>query len=224
MGATMSDLLRLIHPVDPYAGFDASGFPLDLQGWGSRAPIFAQLMEGLRPARVIEVGSWKGASAIHMAGLAKALGIDGFTLVCVDTWLGSPEHWRVRDHPDFLPSLRLRNGYPQLYQQFLANVIHAGHADCIVPFPIASSGAAQFLRGRGVAFDATYIDAGHEYPSVRADLEAFWPLLRKGGVMFGDDFIPAWHGVVRAVSEFAEARGCPLHLAAEGKWAITRPH
>jgi hypothetical protein len=219
----MADLRERIHLIDPFAGFDESPYTLDLQGWGSQAPIFEQVMSKMRPSRVIEVGSWKGASAIHMANLAKSLGIADFVLLCVDTWLGSPEHWMVRDNPDFMPSLRLRNGYPQLYWQFLANVVHAGHADCIVPFPISSDGAAQFLSARGIVFDAAYIDAGHQYRSVRADLEAFWPLVRVGGVMFGDDFLPAWHGVIRAVSEFAESKsGSQLHLAGEGKWLIPK--
>ena len=220
----MSDLLRMIHQQDPFAGFDSSSYTLDLQGWGSQAAVFKQIMAKLRPSKMIEVGSWKGASAIHMANLAKSLGIDDFVLLCVDTWLGSPEHWAVRDSPDYMPCLKLCNGYPQLYWQFLANVTLSGHSDCIVPFPISSDGAAQFLRTKSVVFDAAYIDAGHEYRSVRNDLEAFWPLVRPGGVMFGDDFVAGWHGVVRAVSEFADSRGCQLHLASEGKWVIIKTH
>lgn len=220
----MSDLLRMIHHQDPFAGFDSSSYTLDLQGWGSQAAIFEQIMSKLRPSKMIEVGSWKGASAIHIANLAKSLGIPDFVLLCVDTWLGSPEHWSIRDDVDFMPSLKLLNGYPQLYWQFLANVVLSGHSDCIVPFPISSDGAAQFLRTKSVVFDAAYIDAGHEYRSVRNDLEAFWPLVRPGGVMFGDDFVAGWHGVVRAVSEFADSGGFQLHLAGEGKWVIIKTH
>lgn len=220
----MSDLLRMIHQQDPFAGFDSSSYTLDLQGWGSQAAIFEQIMSKLRPSKMIEVGSWKGASAIHIANLAKSLGIQDFVLLCVDTWLGSPEHWSIRDDADFMPSLKLLNGYPQLYRQFLANVVLSGHSDCIVPFPISSDGAAQFLRTKSVVFDAAYIDAGHEYRSVRNDLEAFWPLVRPGGVMFGDDFVAGWHGVVRAVSEFADSGGFQLYLAGEGKWVIIKTH
>ena len=44
-----------------------------------------------------------------------------------------------------------------------------------------------------------YIDAGHEYEHVTADLKAWWPVLKPGGMMFGDDYHLQWIGVVRAV-------------------------
>lgn len=37
-------------------------------------------------------------------------------------------------------------------------------------------------------FDWIYIDAMHDYKNVRDDLEAWWPKLRSGGIISGDDF------------------------------------
>ncbi len=76
---------------DPYTGFDASKYPTDFQGWGSNHQFFEKILAALRPAVIIEVGTWKGGSAIHMAQLSKDLGFPT-EIVCVDTWLGSPEH------------------------------------------------------------------------------------------------------------------------------------
>jgi len=36
--------------------------------------------------------------------------------------------------------------------------------------------------------DLIHLDAGHDYRSVTADLEAWWPLLRPGGILIGDDY------------------------------------
>ena len=54
-------------------------------------------------------------------------------------------------------------------------------------------------------FDWAYVDASHFYDDVRRDLEAFWPKIKRGGHMLGDDYgrRGIWdHGVTRAVDEF----------------------
>jgi hypothetical protein len=220
--------MSLIHDVDPYEGFDASAYDLDLQDYASSDPRFGELLGHIRPSTIIEVGSWKGASAIHMARIGKMLAIPGLQIVCVDTWLGSGEHWKVRDEHDFFPSLRLHHGYPTVYYQFVANVLKAGHADVIVPLPLSSVSAADFLRNRGVVADFIYLDAGHSYLEARVDLEVYWPLLRKGGGLLCDDYdIGAWPGVVKAVDRFATRHKLgsstfQVDLRMSGSWAASR--
>ena len=38
-------------------------------------------------------------------------------------------------------------------------------------------------------FDFIYVDAAHEYAHVARDLRMWWPKLKKGGMMAGDDFV-----------------------------------
>lgn len=54
-------------------------------------------------------------------------------------------------------------------------------------------------------FDWIYVDASHFYDDVKVDLGAFWPKLKRGGFIAGDDYDRRgiWeHGVTRAVDEF----------------------
>jgi hypothetical protein len=51
-------------------------------------------------------------------------------------------------------------------------------------------------------FDIVYLDASHDYDSVKKDIKAWYPKVRKGGILCGDDYISGWPGVVRAVDEF----------------------
>jgi hypothetical protein len=49
------------------------------------------------------------------------------------------------------------------------------------------------------SLDVIWIDADHAYPAVKADLEAWWPKLKLGGWMGGDDWCMT--GVAWAVHE-----------------------
>lgn len=193
---------------DPYVGFPLDEWPEDLQGWGSDHPVFAEAIRALKPRLIVEVGTWKGRSAVRMADICKTAGIET-TIVCVDTWLGSPEHFLRKDRPDGWDSLRMRHGYPQLYYQFLANVLHHGHEDMIVPLPQTSDNAAIILERIKVPVDILYVDAAHEHLPVLQDLRSYWPLLRDGGVLIGDDF--KYPDVARAAHDFARERGLTLY-------------
>lgn len=71
-------------------------------------------------------------------------------------------------------------------------------------------GAATFDDG---FFDLVFIDGDHTYAGSAADLAAWWPKLRAGGVFCGDDY--SWSEVKRAVDEFAAAMGLTLRFIAK---------
>lgn len=190
---------QLYKEIDIYAGFNFDETNVDMQGWGSDHPILPWTIENLKPSLIIEVGSWKGRSAINMAKKMKSMNSDG-EILCIDTWLGSPEHWMGRQ--DSWNSLRIVNGRPNLYDTFLNNVIANECEKYITPFPLTSEAAYFVLNKLSVKSKMIYIDAGHEYTSVIKDIEMYWQLLEDGGVMILDDYI-AWHGVTKAVNEFA---------------------
>jgi SAM-dependent methyltransferase len=203
----------LLLEKSPYENFDQQQYPGDLQGWGSDDPVLVDAVRLLCPLRVCEVGSWKGKSAIKMATTAKHLGLDT-EIVCVDTWLGSPEHWVTNDHKIY-ESLRIKNGMPQIYFTFLANVVRAGLTDFITPFPMTSDNAAIIFAKLGVRFDLVYVDAAHEYGPAKRDFAQYFDLLAEDGLLIADDY-RHWAGVTRAADEFAAERGL-RRIAVPGK-------
>jgi len=225
----MNTMRRTIFQThNPFEGIEIEGRQIEMYGWYYDHPIFRQIISQLKPTRIIEVGSLYGASAIHMAKLTKEFGLSA-EILCVDTFLGSPEYW---DEPT-VHHLKLRSGFPRFYEQFMVNVIKSGMQDVITPFPQVSTLAAQVLRTKKITADVIYIDAAHTYRELLADLRAFWPLLRPDGIMFGDDFDPIWPGVIRAVHEWAEQEGINVgHLTATAssptgnspntKWAVRK--
>lgn len=147
---------------------------------------------------IIEVGSWKGSSAIAMAKYFLNKSITP-TIFCVDTWGGATFH---REHEEYFNMLKCKNGFPTLYQQFLSNIIHSNLQEYIIPVPHTSHDAARYLKKLGILADFCYVDACHEYDEVLDDIRSYWDLVKSDGVIFGDDFDSGWPGVVGAVKDF----------------------
>ena len=211
-------LLKQLGLENPYLHFNYQDYPLDLQGWGSTDPIFEQLIDQVKPQLIIEVGSWKGASAVQMAKLLQEKSIHG-TLLCIDTWLGAIEHLAG----EYATSLQRKHGFPTLYYQFLANVMHQNVQDRIIPLPNPSHIAARYLQKQNIQADLIYIDASHEAEDVYADVCQYWEVLKPNGVMFGDDYGDVSHiGVSIALHQFAKERN--LHLKTiRNKWWLQKP-
>lgn len=183
--------------------------PYDCQGWHGRHPIFQELISKVKPKLIIEVGTWKGQSAINMAKIIKKNELN-CKIYCVDTWLGALEFWDIYKHTKER-NLNLKNGYPQIYYQFLSNVLHENLQDLIIPFPNTSSIASKYFKNNNIKADLIYIDASHEEEDVYMDIKNYIKLLNPGGIIFGDDWKGgAANGVKAAVSRFARENNSSL--------------
>jgi hypothetical protein len=159
---------------------------------------------------VIDVGVWKGGSALFLAGLLREAGTNG-TVIAIDTFLGSPEHWDRRGRNGNL--MPCKNGRPLLYEQFLTNVVRTGMQDFIVPLPQSNEHAAIILSRLDIRAGLIHIDAAREYEPVMRDVRAYWELLEPGGYLVGDDYVAVWPDVIRVAHEFAQSVNQPLMVA-----------
>ena len=82
------------------------------------------------------------------------------------------------------------------------------------------------------SLDFAYIDANHSYPAAAADLRAWYPKVRPGGLFAGHDYIDGvvggcLFGVKTAVDDFALALGlAPAHTVADPpfrSWYLRKP-
>jgi predicted O-methyltransferase YrrM len=200
------ELLKTLNLKDCFSGF--SSIPeTKLWGWNGDRQIFPALIEHLKPSLIIEVGSWMGQSAVNMASSCKALGLTNTSVICIDTWLGSKEHWR---DPSLVGHLELEHGYPTFYRRFLSNVNNAGVSDFVVPVPMPSQIGASYLKDFNLQAELIYIDGSHDEKDVYDDLVAYWDLLAPGGVIFGDDW--PWDSVANAVKAFCAEKACSYQV------------
>jgi hypothetical protein len=120
-------------------------------------------------------------------------------------------------------------GYPQerlngMYNSVMESVKDKPFAKIMRMYTVD---AAKFFPDE--YFDLIYIDADHTYEGCKADMEAWWPKLKKGGFFTGDDYsrYRAKHtgvvfGVIEAVDEFAKNNGVAVHELSQHGWAIEK--
>lgn len=76
--------------------------------------------------------------------------------------------------------------------------------------------------------DFVYIDGDHSYEGVKNDLDAFFPKMKAGGLMFGDDYSnnTSWwkDGVMRAFHEFIghNARSLKIDFMIDGQICLQK--
>jgi predicted O-methyltransferase YrrM len=157
------------------------------ENWFNFQDIYQLAVNKFNNAKFIEIGSWKGRSAAFMAVeiLNSNKKIDFY---CVDTWQGSEEH--AEDEV-----IKQNN----LYDEFIKNTEPVKHI--ISPIRKTSLSASESFPNE--CFDFIFIDAAHDYENVKADIQAWFPKLKKGGIIAGHDYHPSWEGVVKAVDEWS---------------------
>lgn len=160
-------------------------------------------------AHFVEVGSWQGKSTIYLATQLRAMG-KRFRLDAVDTWDGG------RDAA-LHPKIAELGGADALFNRFQNNVRRADFADYILPVRMDSVAAANQYADESL--DVVYLDGGHDYEQVRADLHAWYPKVKSGGIIAGHDFVfehpVSREGVVRAVLEFCQDK--PLEILPQAR-------
>lgn len=173
----------------------ADVLPFDDQGWYDNRRAMKKVLREKNIKTVVEVGCWLGKSTRH---IAQMIPNDG-KVYAVDHWLGSSEHQQ-------------NSKLPQLYQQFLSNIIHAKLTHKVIPIRMASVDAEKFLKD--LRPDLIYIDASHEMEAVYQDLVIWYPHVKGTGILCGDDF--AWPGVREAVEKFAAENH--MHIESKGSF------
>jgi hypothetical protein len=229
------DLLDRIHGCDIYANFPANNFKIDLNDWQSRHPFFEDYITRHRPKLILELGTWKGGSAVYMAELVKKLGLT-CPIICIDTWLGHWAWWadkkigtwnsatgKLDETMTLWNDINTRNGFPMVYFQFLANVVLTDNKDIIVPLPQTTTHGMAMLKHMQIRPDMIYVDADHEYAPVYSDIVDAYDLLLPGGVMLGDDYNNDYPSVIKAVDQFVAENSLALQTYAPNKWVVIKP-
>ena len=173
-----------------------------IPGWFSFSRLYTKMVQNAREdAHFVEVGCWLGRSAAFMAveilNSKKRIKFD-----CVDWWNGQAEG----------------KSEIKLFKAFLTNMLSV--KDIINPIKLPSSMASKLYLDNSLDF--VFIDATHEYDSVKEDIKLWYPKVKEGGILAGHDYNTKFPGVDKAVNEFLFQTNYRLIINSDFCWGIRK--
>lgn len=169
--------------------------------------IFKRLPDG--PVKGVEIGVFAGELSVEL------LQRQDMELTMVDSWKSHGEGV-FKDSDDFHATLTQDS--QDSYQMMATNATEFA-ADRRTIFKMESVDASKHFEDESLDF--VFIDADHTYEGCKADLHAWYPKVKKGGVFSGHDYeIPQWpkFQVKKAVDEFLESKGLKIDLGDNYTW------
>lgn len=162
-----------------------------IEGWFNMEEQYRKLLDQVPiNGTFVELGCWKGKSTCF---LLEEVQKDGLRreIYIVDNFAGSTNTAQEKVVYKDVNSSELyhefRNNIKSM-QHLISDIINMDSADAAVGF-------------RNQSVDVIFIDAGHSYENVKADIQAWLPKMKKGGIMAGHDYNDSWSGVIKAVNE-----------------------
>lgn len=152
---------------------DWSSVPGYCNYWTFYEYVISELKDG---DSAVEVGSWLGRSAIYFAQECKRQN-KKIKLYCVDHFKGESNQ---KEHE---ATVRFCGG--NVKGAFLENVKRCGVEDAITILEGDSAEMAQHIPDGSLAF--CFIDAAHDYESVKRDFTAWLPKVKTDGIFAGHD-------------------------------------
>lgn len=144
-----------------------------------------------------ELGAWMGKSTSWLCDNAREQQI--FVL---DTWKGSENE---------LDTYHSAAKSQDIFQIFKDNMGSRKYT----PIQGESLKVAQTIEDESL--DVVFIDLTHTYESVKADIAAWLPKVKKGGYISGDDYHENWPEVMRAVDEVF-----PNRMVIDDAWIVQK--
>jgi predicted O-methyltransferase YrrM len=150
-----------------------------INGWFTFSNFYTTAVSQAKSGmHFVEVGTWKGMSAAFMAveilNSNKHIKFD-----CVDTWNGSEEH-TDKNSPFYEPLLEVTDG---LYNHCVSNLKPVENVVNLIRLPSLKA-VEKYSDG---TLDFVFIDAAHDYDNVVADIKAWLPKVKPGGILAGHD-------------------------------------
>jgi len=169
----------------------------DIHGWFQWRTAQEEAARHFPPgSRFVEVGTYLGRSLCSLGEVVQQSG-KSFAVIGIDTCRGSGPEGPIGKN---YHGAAVSQGGGTFAGALHKNVIDCGYGDSI-SLIIADSLAASRLFA-DTSLEWVHLDARHDYASLKADIEAWLPKVKRGGWLSGDDYDELkWPEVIKAVED-----------------------
>ena len=200
--------------------------------WSWRAPVakvnhaftLIDLLRGHfgdRPLVGVEVGVHQGNCSSRLLRRMPKL-----VMHLVDSWRGWEELSSYRKTTD-LVSTYSDEDQIKVWKTARAQLVGQWGTDRARMWVADSLALARRFAEQGKRFDFVFIDADHSFDGVSADVRAWWPLVRDGGLLCGHDYgIGKGHNFgtqVKAAVDGWAATGRCVEVLPDWVWVVRKP-
>lgn len=182
-----------------------------------RWDVLASFMLSQGYKHFVEIGAKEGRTTGHILKH-----VPDSNVLAVDPWIANP----APSNGDQTRETYEKWDFEKIEAEFWANV--GENKDRCNMFRGTSEQAAAMYSelsseaGHRLPSDLVFIDALHDYESVKQDISLWWPNVRIGGMLAGHDFNHQWPGVERAVAESFDLM--QVGVASDSVWFIVKQH
>ena len=146
--------------------------------------VWDSLIPQINPTRILEIGSYEGASTCYL--IEKLAASKEIEVHCVDTWEGGVDHKKGGVAEINMSDVEKRFHHNtkiaiSKVENPVRLVIHKGFSDFSLSKLIA--------EGKQGYFDFIYVDGSHQAPDVLCDALLSFRLLKNNGVIAFDDYL-----------------------------------
>ena len=167
--------------------------------------------------RLVEVGAFVGKSTVMMNEIIEMSG-KNLEFFVVDNFSMQANFIEKENRYTF--GQTHKGMYRPTFEFYQRNLEHFGYFDKTQTITENSLDAVSKFADKSCDF--VWIDAAHDYDSVLADMEAWLPKVKDGGILGGHDYSWGWSGfseLRKAVHEFAMKKGF-RYTVSKNSWLI----
>jgi predicted O-methyltransferase YrrM len=165
-----------------------------IRGWynDNKRQYHTKIASNIKNGTIVEVGVYGGASILSIVDESK---LNNNTIYAIDPW-ELVELSNGVEIEDLYGWQTMMKGHRETLEKIVSELDY-GHVNIIKDFSI---NAVNMFEDKSI--DMVYIDADHSYEMTKQDMNIWYPKIKIGGVLSGDDY--GWSGVEKAVVEFVE--------------------